>query len=61
MKYKVFGKIVGSRYLGEFEASSKEEAEEMALNDATCSLCHQCSREIEDPEVVSAEAEEVQE
>jgi hypothetical protein len=36
--------------LGEFEANSKEEAIELALekNGDTISLCHQCSRKISD-------------
>lgn len=33
----------------------------MALNDASVSLCHYCSNEIENPEYVSAEAKECEE
>lgn len=61
MKYSVYGVVKGSKYLGEFEADSEEEAVKKALNSeaAYINLCWQCSDNCEDPEVVSAEAEEV--
>lgn len=48
-KYAVYGVMTGSKFLGEFEANSPEEAQEMAANseeNSVC-LCHQCSDEIE--------------
>jgi len=62
VKYRVYATITGSKYIGEFEANSKEEAEEMAWksNDYCVSLCHQCSREMEDPEITELELEEVE-
>ncbi len=56
-KFRCYGRVVGSTYLGEVEAATEEEAMEKALNDAWVSLCHQCSREIEDPEVDSVTVE----
>lgn len=56
-KWAVLGKVVGSRYIGSYEADTAEEAVEMATRDAHVSLCHQCSGQIEDPEVVEMEAE----
>ena len=44
-KYRVVGKVYASKYLGEFEANSPEEAVDLALNSdaASVCLCHQCS------------------
>lgn len=59
-KYRVYGKVVGSKYLGEFEAPTKEDAEEMAMGEnGHVGLCHQCSDECEDPEIVECSVEEV--
>lgn len=51
MKFRVYASVVGSKYLGEFEAETKEEAIKMAEADACVSLCHQCDSECEDPEI----------
>lgn len=50
MKYKVYGNYVFSKFLGEVEAASQEEAIEKALDDAPENvwLCVHCSREFED-------------
>lgn len=50
MKYKVYGNYVFSKFLGEVEASSQEEAIEKALDDApeNAWLCIQCASEFED-------------
>ena len=48
-KYHVTLLFTGSKYFGEVEAGSKEEAQEIALNsdrNHAC-LCHQCTNEIE--------------
>jgi len=60
-KWDVYGVVLGTKYLGVFEAFSKEEAIEKALKSGEfyVSLCHQCSKEISDPEIQSADAEEV--
>lgn len=59
--WNVYGVVTGSKYLGEYQAETKEEAEDMALRDngGGVSLCHRCSTHIDDPAVESAEAEEV--
>ncbi len=58
MKYKVCGQISGSTYIGEFDANSKEEAEDLAIASYEgVSLCHQCAGEIEYPELTDAFAE----
>jgi len=59
-KYRVYGKVVGTKYIGTFEAATKEEAEQKAWDDdgAWVSVCHQCARDVEDPEIVSMEVEE---
>jgi hypothetical protein len=59
-KYHVYATVQGGKYLGEFTAKTKEEAIEKAeKSDAmdVC-LCHSCSSECEDPQVISTEAEE---
>lgn len=58
MKYYVTGRVVGSKYLGEYEADSSEQAIEMALaaEGGPISLCHNCSSQCEDGEVAEAEA-----
>jgi hypothetical protein len=51
MKYKAYAVVSGSRYLGEFEANSKEEADEMVRDThegEMISLCWQCSKEVDD-------------
>ena len=61
-KFAVYGKVVGSKFLGVFEAETAEQAEEMALNSdaAYVSICHQCSSQIEEANIeeVTSEIEE---
>jgi len=58
--YSVSASVRGSKYIGEFEASSKEEAMEIALksDEMYISLCHQCSSECEDAEIDEVFVEE---
>lgn len=58
-KFRVYGSVVASKYLGIFEADTKEQAEEMAIKQASVSVCHQCSNECTDPEIDEVTAEEV--
>jgi hypothetical protein len=60
-KWSVVGTVIGSKYLGEFEAATEEEAVEKALRRAHVSLCHQCSDECSDAEVHEAHAELIEE
>lgn len=59
-KWTVTGVVTGSKYLGTYEAETAEEAIEMALESeaASCSVCHQCSSQVEDPQIERAVASE---
>lgn len=48
-KYRVTLLFTASKYFGEVEANSEDEAKEIALNSNQnhASLCHQCSNQIE--------------
>lgn len=61
-KYRVYGVVTGSKYLGEVEAENAEEAEQKAFDelDIGCSLCHHCSSEAEDAEIHELNIEEVE-
>jgi hypothetical protein len=56
-KYRVCGVVAGSKYLGEVEAATEEEAKEKGLKRAYVSLCHQCSGECSDPEIQEVNVE----
>ncbi|MEK3838670.1 hypothetical protein [Paenibacillus sp. FSL R7-0128] len=60
-KFRIYGRVVATKYIGEFEADTKEQAERMAWDsdEAYVSVCHQCSKEVEDPEIRELEVEEV--
>ena len=59
MEYHCYGIINSSKYLGTVEADSKEEAIEKASGLDSCyvSICHQCSREVNDPEISHIEVD----
>ena len=63
MKWSVVGSVTASKYLGEFEADTKEEAEQMAIESeaAAVSICNHCNSECEDPSIESAHASPVTE
>jgi hypothetical protein len=48
-KFRVYGIVTGSKYLGEFEADDEQSAEIAAANSPQNSygLCHQCSDEFD--------------
>lgn len=52
-KYNVYAIVTGSKYLGQVEADSPEEAEEKGYGLPTASIgfCHQCDSECEDPTI----------
>ena len=52
-KYRVHGAVVGSKYLGEFEAKNADEAIKKAVESraGSVSLCHQCADECEDASI----------
>ena len=62
-KFSIYAQTVASKYLGEIEAETADEANEKAsaddamLNAMTMSLCHQCSTiDLGDPDFVVEEA-----
>ena len=61
-RYHVYAKVTGSKYLGEFEADSPEQAMEKAdaSTAARVSFCHQCSIQCENPEAVADDASEIE-
>lgn len=61
-KYAVYAAVVGTKYLGEVEASSAEEAVDLAYNLDTIhiGLCHRCIRQCEDPTISEITVEEIE-
>lgn len=53
-RYRAYGTVEGSKYLGEIEARSREEAMQKAweLDSVSVGLCHHCNRQCEDAQVV---------
>lgn len=58
-KFHAYGKVVGTKYLGEFVAETADEARRIAEKAAWASMCHQCSSECSDPEITEIEVEPV--
>lgn len=54
MQWTVTGAIYAGKYIGTVEADTKEEAEKLAWKLPGCgvSLCHACTDECENPEIV---------
>jgi hypothetical protein len=51
-KYACYGKVVATKYLGEVEAENKTEALRLADDlDVSVSVCHQCAKDIDSPEI----------
>lgn len=57
-KFSVYGTFTATKYLGDFEADTQEQAIELALDSDTnhASLCHQCAREIDMDDYCAHEA-----
>lgn len=60
-KFRVHGRVVGTKYIGEYEAATAADAEALAWRDAHSSMCHQCSSECEDAEIDELVVEQVEE
>lgn len=62
-KYHISAIVQGSKFIGEFEADSKEEAIKMAWEheNAEVNLCHQCSDDCEDANIAEMDVYEVPE
>ena len=60
-RYSVTATVTGGKYIGEFLAKNKKDAEEQAWASDNCyiSFCHQCSDECEDGGVSELHIEEV--
>jgi hypothetical protein len=58
-KFRIYAAVTGTKYLGEFEGKTKEEALAEAGREAFVSLCHQCDSECEDAEIHDMTAEEI--
>ena len=58
--YSVCAVVVGSKFIGRFQAESEAKAIEMAWKEADVSLCHRCASECEGAEVEELRAEEVE-
>ena len=58
-KWSCYGLVRGSKFLGEFEADTKEAAIKLAEESDECyvSLCHQCANECDDPDIYEVHAE----
>lgn len=59
-KYAVYGRVVASKYLGDYEADSEAEAIRMAEDSGEMDgslLCHYCASEIEEAAIDKCEAE----
>lgn len=52
-KYEIYALITGSKYLGEFEAANRKEAEALAWDSENCDVgfCHQCADECDEPQI----------
>jgi hypothetical protein len=62
-KYLVYGKVVGTKYLGTFEAENEQEAIAKGLDgdDVSIILCHSCEDQVDGLEVEDGRAELVEE
>ena len=65
MKYAIYGIAHVSKFLGEVEADSKDEAENIGWDEfagqMSMSVCHQCSNRIggDQPEITELQAEPI--
>ena len=63
-KYRVYGVLTGSVYIGEYEAENESAAEDMANEDKEAnwmpSLCYQCSGEVEIGDIYEVQIEKVE-
>lgn len=59
-RFRVYGIVSGTKFLGEVEANDAEAAKEQLADEAWVNICHHCSHEIDDPQIVELQAEEVE-
>ena len=58
--WRVGGGVAASMYVGEFEAATWQEAVEKAYKVAGVSICNECAKHINDPEIDHLWAEDVE-
>ena len=58
-RYHVSATVIGSQYVGEFEAASPEAAIEKAQKIAHVSFCHECANQCENAQIENISAEEI--
>lgn len=61
-EFRIVGAVSASKYLGTYEATNAEEAIAKMLEAETysVSVCHQCSGDVEDPEIHTVYVENVE-
>ena len=54
-KWRATASISAGKYIGEVVGETAKEAIDKAYQhkDASCSVCHECSHEVSDPEIIS--------
>jgi len=59
-KYRCYGLVTGSKFLGVVESANEKEAIEKAEELSTCyvSICAQCAHEIDEPTITKIVVEE---
>jgi hypothetical protein len=58
-RFKVYGCVTATKYLGEFEAVTAQEAESLAMEkNGGVRLCHACTKEAEDATIETCIVEE---
>lgn len=59
-KYRVYGIATASKFLGEFEADSAEEAAQMAQEHGEyhIGMCHQCAHQVDIGDIYEERVEE---
>jgi hypothetical protein len=62
-KFAVYGVATASKFLGEYEAETQDEAIEMARveGDYSFHTCHQCARHVDIGDIYEEQAEEIPE
>lgn len=59
MKFDVFASVVGTKFIGTFDAETAEGAIALAeeSDETSVIFCHQCARQCEDPQAIELKAE----
>lgn len=62
-RFSIYGIVTGSKYLGEVEAETADDAvlDAWETLDTSVSVCHHCAKDISDPEIHEIQAYEITE